>query len=165
MYDGLNSHLVGATGDIRNAGPQDSSLVTRNLRQGVSKKTLMISGDLGNDGHSLVVEDVGTVEPAAHADFDNANLDLSIIEYSESCRSQNLKRRGADFFPLVDCLVMSLDYVEFSFRDALAIDGDAVPSRELETITCTERGTHLSTRCGEVNLPTLTFLPTSMDEA
>jgi hypothetical protein len=87
----------------------------------------------------LVVEDVGTVEPAAHADFDHANLDFSIVEYSESCRGQNFKRRGANFFPLVDCLVMSFDYVEFSFRDALAIDGDAVPSVELETFTCTER--------------------------
>jgi hypothetical protein len=125
----------------------------------------MIASDLGNDGHSLVVEDVGTVEPATHADFDNANLDFSIIEYSERCRSQNLKRRGANVSPLVDCLVMSLDYVEFCFRYALAIDGDAVPSIELETFTCTERGTHLSTRCGEVNLPTLTVLPTSMDEA
>jgi hypothetical protein len=109
MYDGLNSDLVGTTGDIRNAGPQDSSLMARNLRQCVSKKTLMISSDLGNDGHGLVVEDVGTVEPAAHADFDHANLDFSIIEYSESCRSQNLERRSANFFPLVDCLVMSLD--------------------------------------------------------
>lgn len=113
----------------------------------------------------MVVENVGTVEPAAHADFDHANLDFSIIEYSESCRGQNLKRGGANVLPLVDCLVMSLDYVELSFRDALAIDGDAVPPTELETVTCTERCTHLSTRCGEVNLPTLTVLPTSMDEA
>ena len=126
---------------------------------------MVVSSDLGNDGHSLVVEDVGTVEPAAHADFDHANLDLSIIEYGESRRSQNLEGRGANLLPLIDPLVMSLDYVEFSFRNALAIDGDAVPSVGLELFTCTERCTHLSTRCGEVNLPTLTVLPTSMDEA
>ena len=72
----------------------------------------MISRDLGNNRHSLVVENVSGVELATHTDFDHTNLDVCIVEDGKGCGRQYLER-GCTNLALCVCLKkMVLDPAE-----------------------------------------------------
>lgn len=68
----------------------------------------MVTGNLGYNGNSLVVQDIGGVLLSAHAHFDNTNLDSFFIEDVKSGGGKNLEGGSPD-----SCYQVKLDVVFF----------------------------------------------------
>ena len=75
-------------------GLEDSAFVGSDLLDCVSEKLLVIETNFGDDGDGLVLQDVGRVFTAAHADFDDADIDLFLIEDFECRDSKQFEWAG-----------------------------------------------------------------------
>jgi hypothetical protein len=98
------------------------------LAQSTSKKGFVIPSYLGDDRYALVVEDVGRIKPTAHAYFNNAYLDLGLLEGGKGCGCEDLERRSIDVFLLVKLDEVIFYSLELQFVDRFAIDLYTVPS-------------------------------------
>ena len=71
----------------------DAGLLARDLGDGVAEIFLMIERDVGNHRDQRL-DDVGRVQPAAHADFEHRNLDADAGEVFECHHGQHLEEAG-----------------------------------------------------------------------
>lgn len=99
----------------------------------------MVASDLRYDGNGLVVQNVGGIQPSAHTNLDNANLDPCIIEELKGGCCQDLELGRIDVLSCIQLEEVILNFSELGFLDGLVIDIDAVPSWSV--VRCCRIGT------------------------
>ncbi len=72
---------------------EDTGLFAGDLGDGVAEVVLMVERDVGNDGDQGV-DDVGGVEAAAEADFEDGDVSLLLLEVEEGQGGQSLEEAG-----------------------------------------------------------------------
>ena len=77
LADGLVGLGVLGEGDEGSAGAEDTCLFAGDLGDGVAEVVLVVEGDVGEDGEEGR-DDVGGVETASEADFEDGDVDRSV---------------------------------------------------------------------------------------
>jgi hypothetical protein len=111
-----------------NTGLEDSTLVGGDLLDRISEKLLVVKADFGDDGDGLVLQDIGCVVTAAHADFDDSDIDLLLVEDFECGDRKQLEWAGVSVELVVAREDARLGVAEQRFGNGFIVDCDAVPS-------------------------------------
>lgn len=99
----LDVEFVFRVDDVWDVRPEDASFVFGDFLESGSEKGFVVSADLGDDRDALIVDDVGRVQPAAHAYFDNADLNFFLVEAGQRRGREDLKRRSIYFLGHIAC--------------------------------------------------------------
>ncbi len=107
-------------------GAEDAGLLAGDLGDGVAEVVLMVEGDVGDDGDEGV-DDVGGVEAAAEAYFEDGYVDFLLSEVEEGEGGEDLEeawvvREGSLADEAFGCGV----YVEVEAGEVFVGDLDAV---------------------------------------
>ena len=91
--DGLVGLGVLREGDEDAVGAEDAGLFAGDGGDGVAEVVLVVEGDVGEDGEERL-DDVGGVEAAAEADFEDGDVDLLLGEVEEGEGGEDLEEAG-----------------------------------------------------------------------
>src|ERR1035441_2185204 len=80
-------------GDEGAVGAEDSGLFAGDFGDGVAEVVLVVERDVGDDGEEGL-DDVGGVEAAAHADFEDGDVDFALGKVEEGERGEGLEEAG-----------------------------------------------------------------------
>jgi hypothetical protein len=109
-------------------GLEDSAFVGGDLLDCVSEKLLVVETNFGDDGDGLVLQDIGRVVTAAHADFDDTDINLFLVEDFECRDGKQLERAGISVESAIAGEDAGLGVTEERLGNGLVVDCDAVPS-------------------------------------
>ena len=93
LADGLVGLGVLGEGDEGAVGAEDAGLFAGDLADGVAEVVLVVEGDVGDDGEEGV-DDVGGVEAASEAYFEDGYVDLLLGEVEEGEGGEDFEEAG-----------------------------------------------------------------------
>ena len=155
--------------DAVGTGFQDTCFLGGDLLDGVSEEFGVIKADVHDRADLRMGDDVRRIEAATHADLEDDEIAVLLLEVAEGHRSDHFEVRRLLAEGLRSCTHTGSKPAEIRIRNRLAIDRDALVKlvevrRDIETGTETRRrqnrlghdaGRALAVRAGDVHIAEL----------